>query len=232
MTLDYLSHIGEETARFTAAARGNFDKPVPSCPEWDVGELSYHVLEAFAFWRQIVEGQLETYKHAEEVPRPSDAELLAAVTAEAARLTRALKETDPATPIWTWSSNKTAGFVPRRMAHEISVHRWDCENAVGDAAPVEGSMAWDGVVEFFEYFLLFGGAEWKGGPVTVLLERTDGDDRLEARSPGSGEAPQATIAATASDLLLTVWGRLPLERLEVNGDPEPFRKLMTASETE
>lgn len=232
MTLDYLSHIGEETERFTTAAQGNFDRRVPSCPEWDVAELSYHVLEAFAFWRQIVEGRLATYKDAEEVPRPPDAELLAGVTAEAARLTRALEKVDPATPIWTWSKNKTAGFVPRRMAHEISVHRWDCENAVGDAAPVGGAMAWDGVVEFFEHFLLFGGAEWKDGPVTVLLKRADGDDEFEARSPGSGETPSATIEATASDLLLTLWGRLPLERLDVRGDPEAFPRLLAASETE
>ena len=232
MTLDYLAHIGEETARFTTAARNNFDKRVPSCPDWDVAELSYHVLEAFAFWRQIVEGRLATYKEVEEVPRPPDDELLAAVAAEAARLTHVLEQTDPATPIWTWSKNKTAGFVPRRMAHEISVHRWDCENAAGRAAPIPGEMAWDGVVEFFDYFLLFGGAEWSDGPVTVLLKRTDGDDEFHARSPGSGEPPQATIEATASDLLLTVWGRLPLEGLDVEGDPEAFRKLMAASERE
>jgi hypothetical protein len=117
------------------------------------------------------------------------------------------------------------------MAHETSVHRWDCENAVGDPAPVEGVMAWDGVVEFFEHFLLFGGAEWTGGPVTVLLERADGDDELEVRSPGSCEAPQATVEAVASDLLLALWGRLPAERLDVEGDPEAFRRLLKASET-
>lgn len=230
MTLDYVSHIREETERFISAANGSFDKHVPSCPEWDVGELSFHVLDAFAFWRQMVEGRLQTHKDAVRTPRPADEDLLEEVKTEAARLIDAARTTDPATPIWTWSKNKTAGFVPRRMAHEISVHRWDCENAVGDAAPIAGAMAWDGVVEFFDYFFLFPGMEWKDGPVTVRLERADGNDWFEARSPASCEAPQAIVTAPASDMLLALWGRLDVEGLAVRGDPAALARLLTASD--
>ena len=36
-------------------------------------------------------------------------------------------------PLWNWSNNKTVSFVPRRLANELSIHRWDAENAGGDA---------------------------------------------------------------------------------------------------
>lgn len=232
MTLDYLSHIGEETDRFITAARKDLNLHVPSCPDWSVRDLSFHVWEAFSFWGQIVERRLTSYKELMEPERPSEAELLPALARTAAGLIESLRATDPSTPIWTWSSNKTAGFVPRRMAHEISIHRWDCENATGEAAAIEADMAWDGVHEFFEFFLLREGGEWSGDPVTVRLVRIDTQEGFDARSPGSDEAPRTTIAAPASDLMLAVWGRLPLSALGVEGDADAFEKLMAASDHE
>ena len=38
---------------------------------------------------------------------------------------------DPATPMWAWGWPKAAGFWPRRMVHEIGVHRADAELALG-----------------------------------------------------------------------------------------------------
>jgi uncharacterized protein (TIGR03083 family) len=232
VTLDYLSHIGEETDRFVTAARKDLDSNVPSCPEWSVRDLSFHVWEAFSFWGQIVERRLTSLRDAVETERPSEHGLLDAITETANGLIETLSATEPSTPIWTWSANKTAGFVPRRMAHEISIHRWDCENATGEAAEIEADMAWDGVSEFFELFLLREGGEWSGDPATVRLVRTDTKESLDARSPGSAEEPRTTIAAPASDLMLAVWGRLPLSALDVEGDAGAFEKLMAASDHE
>jgi hypothetical protein len=62
--------------------------------------------------------------------------------------------------------------------------------------------------------------------------RTDTKESFDARSPGSAEQPRTTIAAPTSDLMLAVWGRLPLAALDVEGDPEAFEKLMAASDHE
>jgi hypothetical protein len=37
---------------------------------------------------------------------------------------------DPET-VWTWSQNRSVGFVRRRQAHEALIHRRDAELVVG-----------------------------------------------------------------------------------------------------
>ena len=112
------------------------------------------------------------------------------------------------------------------MAHENAIHRWDVENAVGEAAPIDGDLARDGVNEILD-------VAWRyqsRGPVTgypsstLHLHCTDGegewllsseDDRLVvAREHAKGDV---AARGTASDLVLLVWGRR-LAGIEVFGD--------------
>ncbi|MFI9597024.1 maleylpyruvate isomerase N-terminal domain-containing protein [Nonomuraea sp. NPDC052265] len=45
----------------------------------------------------------------------------------------------PDDPAWTWSREQTVGFWRRMQAIEAAVHRWDAENAIGPAAPIDAA---------------------------------------------------------------------------------------------
>ena len=60
---------------------------------------------------------------------------------------------DPATPVWTWATQKNIGFIQRRMCQETAVHRWDAEHAGGRDHSIEPGLAVDGIDEFLDYFI-------------------------------------------------------------------------------
>jgi hypothetical protein len=55
-----------------------------------------------------------------------------------------------------------------------------------------------------------------------------GDGSLEV-THGATEAG-GTVAGSASDVLLALWGRLPLDDLAIEGDVEPLRRLLAAAD--
>ena len=54
---------------------------------------------------------------------------------------------------WTWSHQRDAGFVMRRMAHETAVHLWDACQAAGREHTIDGALASDGTDAFLDHFL-------------------------------------------------------------------------------
>ncbi|MGH2817574.1 MAG: maleylpyruvate isomerase family mycothiol-dependent enzyme [Actinomycetota bacterium] len=126
---DYIRHLHHECDLFVAAAAGNFDKPVPSCPGWTVRDLVEHMWGVYAWWGLVAERRLQDpadVSEDDEPKIPADEELLDGVVKEVEKLIQAVRHADPSEPIWTWSVNKTMSFIPRRMANESSIHRWDC----------------------------------------------------------------------------------------------------------
>ena len=101
-------------------------------------------------------------------------------------------------------ANRTAGFWRRRQVHEVRLHLWDAERAVGEPTPYDAALAWDGVLEVQEVVY----------PRQVRLERieplarrldlvaTDGPWRT---SLGDGEPVE--VRATAEVLLRLLWHR-------------------------
>ena len=63
---------------------------------------------------------------------------------------------DPERPVYSFSpAHRRAGFWPRRMAHETTVHRVDAEQAAGrPVAPVPAALAVDGIDEVFGVFVV------------------------------------------------------------------------------
>ena len=88
-----------------------------------------------------------------------------------------LATTTPGTPAWTWSQDKTVGFIRRRQAHEALIHRIDAEPAVlptGDRTAAAPDLSADGVV-------------WRRPPVGPIERSGDAEvlDRFEsAIAPG------------------------------------------------
>ncbi len=200
---------------------------VPSCPEWNLADLLWHVTEVHHFWRAMVTERPDDPSGHVRPDRPADHELLAMYRSGAENLLDALRATPADTEVWTWSADQTAGFVLRRMAHETAVHVGDAQLATGAEPTMDADLASDGIDEFLEHFAghrsdspPLGGSvhlhctdvsgEWlvvdgAAGALTVSREHAKGD---------------CAIRGPAADIAFVLWRRLPLDSLEVIGDAE------------
>jgi uncharacterized protein (TIGR03083 family) len=142
-------------------------------------------------------------------------------------LVDALAAVDPTTPVWTFGANdRTAAFWQRRRSQETAVHRYDAESAAGTTTPVDTDLAVDGIDEFLVVFLPRLAANFGAvGDGTVHLHCTDADGEWLVTIRGgevtvTQEHAKGDVAArgSASDLLLFLWGRVPVDHLEVFGD--------------
>jgi uncharacterized protein (TIGR03083 family) len=215
---------------------------VPGCPEWTVADLVEHLTSVLRHIRESVPRGVTTKPEPRVVPdpRPDWPEALEALRRELTGTIETLDALDPEFPAWTWPAQaKRAGFWHRRVAHEVSVHRWDAESAAGRPTPIETKLAADGVNEVLDTWLPAGRRrEPTESQGVVHLTATDAAYEWFVRLRGTGVAlldigtildtddhhARAEATGTASDLQLVLMGRRPLETLSVSGD----KRLITA----
>ncbi|TMK22590.1 MAG: maleylpyruvate isomerase family mycothiol-dependent enzyme [Actinobacteria bacterium] len=220
----YLAAITRETGALASAAAANLEARVPSCPDWTVADLAYHVGDVYCSWRKLVEERRQTGHTGEMAHRPPDDELLGWVREESGKLVAALA-VDPSIPVWTWAPQKDVAFVQRRMAHETIVHRADADLARGVIGPLDAALAADGVDEFLTWFLPGDPDELADPGETIHLHATDSGDEWLVRVAG-GEATvtrehakaDAAARAPVADLLWLLWRRIPASGVDVVGD--------------
>jgi uncharacterized protein (TIGR03083 family) len=243
----YFQHIRDESALFRAALVGcDPDARVPACPDWDAGDLLWHLGAGVqGFWADIVEqrpdGPAEGRSDPERVGSYDD--ILARFDLDHGRLVAALEKADPADPAWTWSEEQTVGFTFRRQAHEALIHRVDAEQTAGlPVTEPDVALSVDGVSEIISVML--GGCPPWGSfaplPHYVRMDLTDADTsiwvqlgRFTGTDPDSGTTyddedihpaddpgtePDATVAGTAAALNLWLWKRGDDSELKVAGD--------------
>jgi uncharacterized protein (TIGR03083 family) len=231
-TQQYLDQLAQNSERLAdAAVAAGVDAPVPSCPGWTATDLLEHCMGGDTWARTIVEqgkaGSTDRVTRDEVEPSLEGDALVDAFRSGAQALVAALSSVTPDTPVWTFSStNRTASFWQRRRAQETAIHRYDAELAAGTPTPIDTDLAVDGIDEILTVFLPrladnFGPM----GDGTVHLHCTDADGEwLFTRRDGeisvTAEHAKGDVAArgTASDLLLFVWRRVPVDALEVFGD--------------
>jgi uncharacterized protein (TIGR03083 family) len=209
-----------------------------------MADLVEHVQGVLHFVRVLApRGVTDRPERQDTPPRPAWPEALAGLQREIAATIETLDALDPELPAWNWAPQaKKAGFWPRRMAHELAVHRWDAQMAGGHAEPVETKLAADGVNEVLDSWLPAGRRK---GPTdlhgVVHLVATDASYEWFVRLRGEGVAlldtgtildtddHHAKVNATgsASDLLLALWGRVDTDVLEVTGDAHLLAALRT-----
>ena len=220
-----------------AVAEAGPDAVVPPCPGWTTADLVEHLTSLLRWVRETVPRGVVTRPGDRVVPspRPSWDEALEGLHRELTDAVETLDAVDPELPAWTWPAQaKKAGFWHRRMAHEISVHRWDAEAAAGRPSAIETKLALDGVTEILDTWLPAGRrrtpTELQG---VVHLTATDAGYEWFVRLRGAGVAlldigtildtddhhARAGVTATASELQLALMGRRPLESLAISGDP-------------
>jgi uncharacterized protein (TIGR03083 family) len=243
----WLAALRADGAAFREAVRGTDpNAPVPSCPEWTIGDLAAHLGSIYDYVLHHVNRGVTDPPERKRISflPPPEADVVDWWEGRFAKLVGVLDALDPEMPAFNWAPQpKKVAFWPRRMAHETAVHRWDAQFATVRAEPVEAKLAADGVAEVLDTFLPAGhGNGPKGLSGVVGLVATDAEHEWYIRLRGENGlalldtntlldsvAPdeRAVARGTASDLLLALWGRVEFDVLEVSGDVRLLEALRT-----
>jgi uncharacterized protein (TIGR03083 family) len=212
---DLLAALARDGEAFAdACADADLNIAVPTCPGWSLADLVWHLAEVHHFWRTIVDEQRDTWEGYEQPPRPPDGALVDFYRDGLEATVTVLAAAHPQRANWTWSHQRDAGFVMRRMAQETAVHLFDACAARGGQHTVAADLASDGIDEFLFHFLRpdanFAGA--LGGSVHIhctdvagewTVRPADSADAVTDASPaagsGAGGGAEEVVAAAAVD---------------------------------
>lgn len=249
--LDFLTHLATESARFAEAiVAASPDARVPTCPDWNADDLLWHLGAVQWFWGSVVADGVTSTEDAmarQAADRPEDRAALTEFFASASmRLSEALAAKPPGAPAWTWSEDRTVGFIRRRQAHEALIHRIDAELTAGSRTAMDPLLSADGADEALR--IMYGGdlppwgsfapadgatlrlrAADTGHSWYLALGRfsgTDPDDAKAYDQPGiraaaadAGAPAAATVSANAADLDCWLWRRPAVGQVDRSGDP-------------
>ncbi|GAA4932432.1 maleylpyruvate isomerase family mycothiol-dependent enzyme [Actinoplanes utahensis] len=231
-------------ALYDAVAETGPETAVPSCQDWTVADLAHHVTTVLHWVRATVARGVTERPAGADLPLDEDwPEALDHLRREITGTIETLEALDADFPAWNWAPQpKRANFWHRRMAHELSVHRWDAESAAGRATPIETKLATDGVSEILDTWLPAGKRQ---GPTdlhgVVHLISADAGQEWFVRLRGAGIAlldtgtildsddhhARAKATGSSSDLQLALMGRKRPDQLALSGDPRLFQALRT-----
>ncbi|MFF2412596.1 maleylpyruvate isomerase family mycothiol-dependent enzyme [Streptomyces sp. NPDC058092] len=236
---DHINTLAAEGHLLAAAAQeAGTGAPVPTCPDWQVRDLLRHTgvvhRWATAF---LVEGHTSYHPSGEE-PDLDGTQLLDWFREGHGLLVDALKTAPAGLECWTFMpAPSPLAFWARRQGHETAIHRVDAESARGGRlSPVSADHAVDGIDELLRGFHSAPRSRVRTDtPRSLRVRATDTDAawtvRLSPQPPqtvrddASSEevSVDCELSATAEELYLTLWNRLPLTAITVTGDPEPAR---------
>lgn len=218
-----LDALEREGQLLRTAAIGRLDAPVPACPGWVVADVLGHLGRVYRSVADIVGARLLEAPTA-RVPRPPEGAAVQEFFLEGLdELLRVLRATPAATPVHTWSDDRTAGFYRRRLCHETAAHRLD----VDPVTPLDAEVAADGIAELYEVVMPFGLARHAGPrPAgTLHLHRTDGVGEWtlelvgdELRVGHGHTKADAAVRGPAGELFVFAWHRGRGPALEFFGD--------------
>jgi uncharacterized protein (TIGR03083 family) len=231
MTSEWAAIVEREGTALGDAAAVDLGAAVPAAPGWDTTELLRHVGLIHVRSAIILRtGTLERPSRRNGMlPDPPTDGVLDWYRASLADLVTVIADDDdPDRPVYSFSpAHQRAGFWPRRMAQETLVHRVDAEQAVGrPVGAIDPALGVDGIDELFTVFVpALGAGRTPGDGRTVHLHATDVEGEWLVRfgaadlevSEGHAKG-DAAVRGQAGDLLLWLWGRRPLDGLEVFGD--------------
>ena len=242
--IDFVDIVFRESGRFReVAGKGDFIATVPSCPEWNLSDLVWHLTEVQDFWGRIVDGLVVDPETMDDLERPDDGELIALFDDRSALLVRALGERNATDECWSWHGDgHSVGWARRRQAHEALIHRVDAELTVSTTSEINAELAEDGVDEILSNMIDGPVPEWgevvHDGVLGTLRSEGSGREwgmrfgRFQGTSPESGTTydrvtidvieppsnPEVVISGAAIDLDLWLWGRGDPKGLAVEGD--------------
>jgi len=162
--LQALSRDGSAMHELLASDPDCLSAVVPSCPGWDVKKLISHLGRVFCSVREHVARRAQQMVPADEIPFPPEGDAIIDWFQEShAKVVEALQGVEPQEPIWSWAGSEhgNGAFYQRRMAHEVLIHRWDLEAALGEPTELPAELALDNVDELLRVVLPFTIANWE-----------------------------------------------------------------------
>ena len=238
----YCDEIVTQTQLLTSAIAGaDLTAQVPSCPEWNAGQLLRHLGGAQRWAAEIVRSRadgpvqrdfLDLSAHTREDPAVTGPWL----AESGAQLAAALREAGPGMPVWTPVASGTTDFYARRFTHETLIHRADAVLAVGAGYQADPDVAVDAIDEWLYLGSLPIHLEYHpevrellGPGRTLHFHATDTPPQAAAEwvIDLTGDAitwrrahEKAAVAARGplTDLLLVLYRRRPATAVEVFGD--------------
>ncbi len=239
-TSDYRHLLRVEAARLSQVDPTHLELDLPHLQGWTVRSVVGHTGWVFRFAQLALESDPANPPSRSSVPEPPHGDdVIEWFVTGSNDLQAALDSTDLEAVRPTFTGPQPASWWLRRLSHEVSMHRWDAESAVGSPEPIDARQARDGIDEVLEVFvprrMQF---EALGGTgETVHLHATDIDDGEWFMTYGpegvewNHSHAKGDVAARGpvSDLLLLLWSRIPASRLEVFGDAELLDRWQTAA---
>lgn len=238
---DLLDTVGRESTRIAAvASSADLALPVPACEGWTIGEVARHL---GSVTRRVVGRLRDQEPPAEwEMAPPAGTPVVDWYAAAAAALLGELSAHPADEPCDTWwDGDRSYGFWRRRMAHELTIHRVDVEQASGRTTPITRPLALDGIDEALVLWLANPNRPLPRGRVTipgsgagVVLVAGDVEWTIDlaAEHPvvrrGAADHPAATVSAPADVLYRWLWGRASAGELRVDGDHQAVTELRSA----
>lgn len=224
--------------RDCVASSADLDVRVPSCPDWSLRDLVAHLTEVQRFWAAAVAAG-PSGKPPAPVPASVDdtlpADLLERSAAATRELVATLRAAGPGTGCWAWWGSSdipmTSGSVARHQVQEAAVHAFDAQLATGTPQSVPTVVAIDGIAEFIGISHGTAGP-WPHEPARIGLYAAEGESWvLDLTASGAhvlgGRPATATgLHGSASDLLLTLHGRLSPDSLRIQGDRAVVENLL------
>ena len=194
--MDTATSLIAENAAFADLLReADPDTPVPTCPEWNLGQLMRHVGRGDRWSAQIVAEKSGDFIDPKTVPGgrpPADRDgQITWLKQGVLGLLDAVEQSGPDTPVWTFLGMRPAAWWVRRRLHETVVHRADAALALGAGFGVEPSVAADAITEYLERVMIRADEE---GPAGGDRPLGDGQSlHLHATYAGLGAAGEWTI---------------------------------------
>jgi uncharacterized protein (TIGR03083 family) len=229
----YLTALEREGgALATAAESAGPDAAVPTCPGWQIRDLVRHV-GGVQRWATTIVGEGRAEPPVAPLEKlaggwPADDDLVAWFRRGYTTLVRALSRSDRALRCWSFlPAPSPLAFWARRQAHETGMHRVDAQGAAGSITPFEPEIAADGIDELL---LGFGTRRYSFPDGARRLEvhapdvarrwhMTLGPESVTVHDTTNGWTSDCAVQASASDVFMLLWNRIPYEGLELSGDP-------------
>jgi uncharacterized protein (TIGR03083 family) len=240
----FLECLEADYRRIREVVPGRLEERVPTCPDWTVDDLTWHVGMVYLHKATAMREGAEP----EQWPPDYDDDFSAIALIDDAygQMVAEFAAHDPAEASGTWyKPDQTVGFWIRRMAQESVIHRIDAELGAGVAvSPVPDDLAADGIDELLKVFVAYGVSDWsevfadalKDSPGHTYLIKADATTDSPAVSwlvttapgqfvvaGGPGEqvnstaTPDVTLSGTPTQLLRWAWNR------ETPGEPTGLR---------
>ena len=195
--MDFRAALLDQTRSFGELIRGaDPSTPVPTCPDWTLGQLFRHVGRGHRWAAQIIAERRSDMLDPREVrggKPPDDPDAAFDWLNDSAQLVlNAVDRVGSEFRVWTFLGRRPAGWWIRRRLHEATVHRADAAIAIGADFEIPPELAADGISEWLERVSV----QTKRSSLPLERGRTL---HLHATDDGLGPSGEWTITSDAVD---------------------------------